>query len=184
MKMQIGSVHSGKLASVVSISDNRNVLEGLISELGEFITKNNPLQCTNEKYVRTNNCQREQDLIDGSAWVLECYPTDEFHWHDYGDTSENETLSYRRILMAADQGMTLSFISPNQEHEEFVSEGPCLVELSFDGRTPHRFRPQNGRLIAYSFHWKDLAAEEGTLGAQTHIFTAERPEVTERFCVN
>ncbi len=171
------------LAVVTKFPCTKELAFSMIKSWDLFINDNNPRVCAEEIFVRTN---LDDCLLNGhenkydSSWVLECLPSQQFHWHSCD--SEDIYYSMRRILFVADDGLILSFLT-NNKHEEIESKGPSFVELKFNGNTIHRFRPINGRLFAYSFHYKDFSNHEMTLASQSFMYHDEIPAVTNKYII-
>ena len=132
------------------------------------------------------NCEIEQS-IPGSCWILECMPTHGFHYHSY--SVNYPMVSLRRVLFFSEGGFTLEFfrldsayLNPAGPLEKFVVDKPSFVELAFDGRIAHRFRPIVGRLIAFSFHAKDVDEGDNAARTQTHpVSLTKKIECVEHF---
>lgn len=171
-----------KYSVITKFPCTKNLAESLIESMDEFIKSNNPLSCAEEIYVRTNieDCDfKGQEEKYDSAWILECLPNQQYHWHSSKD--DDIYYSLRRILFVADDGLNLSFFKDDGTsiiHERIICNGPTFLELKFDGKTVHRFRPNNGKLYAYSFHYKDFSAEESTLETQSYIFKKPIPSIS------
>ncbi|WP_241169984.1 hypothetical protein [Serratia marcescens] len=135
----------------------------------------------NEEFIKTTAINSEVNvgaeeyspIIIGSTWLLKCEVDHQFHYHTF---EEDDYLSYRKVLFFSDAGFTLEFFSLNHSTgemsnrlEKFVIEKASIVELEFDGRIVHRFRPaKEGKLFAYSIHIKDLSADNDAAKTQTH----------------
>jgi hypothetical protein len=170
-------------AAITKFPCDEVLASALINSLDSFLQSNSPLECAEEIFVRTNleDCDMLNKAKDyDSAWILECLPIQQFHWHSY---DKNDIyFSMRRILFIADEGLTLSFFSKDSSssnvHEQIISEGPSFMEIKFDGKTVHRFRPNQGRLFAYSFHYKDFSDSEIALASQSILYEGNIPPVT------
>jgi hypothetical protein len=135
---------------------------------------------------KLSNESEQLPLSLGSAWALECRANHGFHYHSY--STQDPSLSFRRLLFFSDQGFTAEFFPYDQALrqalgplERFIMHGPSFAELEFDGRIVHRFRPlSNGRLFAYSIHHNDLSTDDHAASTQTHeVLDIEPPEVIQ-----
>ncbi|HEJ9146976.1 TPA: hypothetical protein SML79_000954 [Serratia marcescens] len=133
----------------------------------------------NEEFIKTTAIKngiivgKNSPISIGSTWLLKCEIDHQFHYHSFED---DDYLSYRKVLFFSDAGFTLEFFSldhstgeMSNQLEKFVVEKASIVELEFDGRIVHRFRPiEEGKLFAYSIHVKDLSADNDAAKTQTH----------------
>ncbi|ATZ10359.1 hypothetical protein [Erwinia amylovora] len=135
----------------------------------------------NEEFIKTTAIKNKISVGNeeytpvsiGSTWLLKCEVDHQFHYHTFED---DDFLSYRKVLFFSDAGFTLEFYSidhstgkMSNQLEKFVVEKASVVELEFDGRIVHRFRPvKEGKLFAYSIHIKDLSAGNDAAKTQTH----------------
>ncbi|MGV8001681.1 hypothetical protein QPK14_05920 [Photorhabdus temperata subsp. temperata] len=135
----------------------------------------------NEEFIKTTTINDEVNVGSegydpvsiGSTWLLKCEKNHQFHYHTFEDS---DCLSYRKVLFFSDAGFTLEFFvldhstgEISNQLEKFVIEKASIVELEFDGRIAHRFRPvEEGKLFAYSIHIKDLSTDNDVAKTQTH----------------
>ena len=113
-------------------------------------------------------------LSVGSGWALQCFAAHGFHYHTFA--GDNDLLSFRRLLLFADQGFTAEIYPTNFATgkasgplERYRLTGPSMAELEFDGKLAHRFRPINGGvLFAYSMHALDVHNDDAAAQTQTH----------------
>ncbi|HCR62524.1 MAG TPA: hypothetical protein DIW66_11565 [Serratia liquefaciens] len=171
---------------VASLNTSFNTLregEKLSSVLNEEFIK---IIAINNKI---NVGMKEGDPVSiGSTWLLKCEKNHHFHYHTFDD---DDALSYRKVLFFSDGGFTLEFFCLNHSTgevadylEKFVIEEASIVELEFDGRIVHRFRPvDEGKLFAYSIHIKDLSSENDAAKTQTHQVTDIPPQEEKRIVV-
>ena len=133
--------------------------------------------------------ESKQPLRLGSSWFLECFSNHGFHYHSFSE--QEPELSFRRVLFFSDNGFTIElfpidFITQNVSGhlEKYVLSKPSFVELEFDGKLVHRFRPINqGRLFAYSVHVKDLSESEHAAKTQTHAIEVDPSENIVEFSI-
>ena len=171
---------------VASLNTSFNALredEKLSSVLNEEFIK---IIAINDKVYA--GIKEEEPVSIGSTWLLKCEKNHHFHYHTFDD---DDALSYRKVLFFSDGGFTLEFFCLDHSTgelsdylEKFVIEKASIVELEFDGRIVHRFRPiKDGKLFAYSIHIKDLSAESDAAKTQTHQVKNIPPQKEKRIVV-
>ncbi|MDJ0800293.1 MAG: hypothetical protein QNJ51_26380 [Calothrix sp. MO_167.B12] len=183
------------LAVATVISNSEALVEQQILSFETFLKlrdqEGKVFEAASEIYTRLSNysvldqgASEKSHVPTGSSWILECLPDQQYHWHSF--STEDRMLSARRVFFIADRGLRISvfenpasFLQPR--HEIFECEGPVFLEFEFCGSHVHRFRPLSGRLFALSIHHKDESVSNTTLGQQTHIFSGESPQITQRF---
>lgn len=149
------------------------ILDEVYAKVGDY----KPIQNINDLYFNINR---------GSSWALQCYKSHGFHFHTHSNNCSE--LSFRRLLMFSKSGFTIEIFPINFDElkpigllEKYTINGPSLVELEFDGRMVHRFRPlDDGELFAYSIHIKDLSNDDKVASTQTHEYNDNAPnEIVE-----
>lgn len=143
----------------------------------------------NEEYIKTTNIHptvklNEGDMLPasiGSTWLLKCEEDHHFHYHTF---ETDDSLSYRKLLFFSSGSFTLEFFHMDHttgeasgQLEKFFINSASIVELEFDGRIVHRFRPVDSeKLFAYSIHVKDVSTHSDVASTQTHPVIGKMPK--------
>lgn len=143
----------------------------------------------NEEYIKTTTIHPNIKLNEGemlpvsmgSTWLLKCEQDHHFHYHTF---ETGDCLSYRKLLFFSSGSFTLEFFymdhktgEVSEQLEKFFINSASIVELEFDGRIVHRFRPVDSeKLFAYSIHVKDVNTEHDVASTQTHPVIGVMPK--------
>ncbi|MCW7552381.1 hypothetical protein NX722_06920 [Endozoicomonas gorgoniicola] len=186
----------GKYARVtklpVSPVASKVLVSSLIESFNELRNKGLLGSILNEEFIKSTSVRSDRNISNsdsrllslGSSWLLRCESAHGYHYHSF--EADDPELSYRKVLFFCNAGFTLEFFEINHKTgkpiknmgvEKFIASEPSIVELEFDGRIVHRFRPlQGGALFAYSIHLKDLSNDCNAAATQTHTVSGLPPE--------